>query len=241
MTSKPETRPTGDIRAITLEGEPVTYRVKRTSRKWSIGLQVDERGLLVTVPKRGASARSVEQVLRDKAGWVLKTLGEWRERAAPRLAWHEGARLPYLGAELVLAFNRANVRGRVLRLDGHVLATLPDPEDTTAVEKLMTRWYREEALALFRERVAHYARRLELAPPRIRLSTARTRWGSCNENGTITLNLRLVQLPLKLVDYVVAHELAHLKEMNHSARFWALVESLIPDYREAREKLKNLS
>lgn len=219
----------------------MTYRVRRTTRKWSIGLQVDERGLTVTVPRRGASARCIEQVLRDKAEWVLKKLGEWRARAAPALAWHEGAALPYLGRELALTFNRADVRGRVLRLDGHVLVTAPDPENPAIVKKLVLRWYRDEALALFRERVVVYAERLGVAMPRIRLSSARTRWGSCNENGTITLNLRLVQLPLRLVDYVVAHELAHLKEMNHSARFWALVEHMVPDYRDARAELRDLT
>lgn len=231
--------PDGEIRATCLKGESVTYQVKRTRRRSGIGLQIDARGLLVTVPKRGASARFIERVLQDKSGWVLTKLKGWQGRAAPPLAWHEGARLPYLGEELRLAFNRAEVRGRVLKLDSHLLVTLPNPESESAVEALVTRWYRQEALALFRERVAHYATRLGVAVSKIRLSSARTRWGSCNENGAVTLNLRLVQLPLRLVDYVVAHELAHLKEMNHSARFWAQVEEVLPDYREARKQLRD--
>lgn len=228
----------GEIRATCLKGEPVSYRVKRTRRRSIVGLQIDGRGLLVTVPKRGASARLIERVLQDKAGWVLTKLKEWQNHTAPRLAWHEGARLPYLGQELRLAFNRAEVRGRVLKLDGHLLVTLPDPGSESAVAALVTRWYRQEALALFRERVAHYAARFGVAAPRIRLSSARTRWGSCNENGAVTLNWRLLLLPRQLADYVVVHELAHLKEMNHSARFWALVEQALPDYREAMAQLR---
>ena len=232
--------PASDVRATCLKGEPVSYRVKRTHRRWSIGLQIDGRGLIVTVPKRGASIRFIEQVLQDKAEWVLEKLNAWQGRKVPQPAWHEGARMPYLGQELILSLNQADVRGRVLRLDGHFLVTLPDPANESAVEKLVIHWYRQQALALFCERATLYAGRLGVPPPRIRLSSARTRWGSCNENRTVFLNWRLVQRPLKLVDYVVAHELAHLKEMNHSERFWALVAQLVPDYREAKAELGEL-
>jgi hypothetical protein len=97
---------------------------------------------------------------------------------------------------------------------------------------------REHARAVLRERLALHAPRLGVAVPPLRLSSARTRWGSCNQRGGISLNWRLVFMPLAVVDYVVAHELAHLKEMNHGPRFWSVVEQLCPDWRALRSELR---
>jgi predicted metal-dependent hydrolase len=95
------------------------------------------------------------------------------------------------------------------------------------------------ASTLFCERTTLYARKLGVAVPRVSLSSARTRWGSCSEKGGIRINWRLIHLPLTLIDYVVAHELAHLIEMNHSQRFWAVVASVYPEWRAARRELKS--
>jgi predicted metal-dependent hydrolase len=100
---------------------------------------------------------------------------------------------------------------------------------------------RERARALFAERLAHYAGRLAHPLPALALSAARTRWGSCSTRSGIRLNWRLIHFPRDIVDYVVAHEVAHLREMNHSARFWALVGQLFPDYAQARRTLKELA
>ena len=99
-------------------------------------------------------------------------------------------------------------------------------------------WYGQQAITCFKQRIAIYAQALNLPVPPFRLSRAKTRWGSCNSRGIIHLNWRLIQMPLHLVDYVVAHELSHLIEMNHSARFWKLVESAYPEYLIARKELK---
>jgi hypothetical protein len=101
-------------------------------------------------------------------------------------------------------------------------------------------WIRAEALALFCERAARYAPLLGVAVPRIRLSNSKSQWGSCSADGRVLLCWRLTHLPLTLVDYVVAHELAHLLQLNHSSRFWALVGKLCPDYAHARKELNRL-
>ena len=107
-------------------------------------------------------------------------------------------------------------------------------------ERIVMDWYRSQALACFGERIAFYAPRLGVALPQLRLSYARTLWGSCNTRGVIHLNWRLIQKPLHLVDYVVAHELSHLIEMNHSSAFWRTVERVYPNYAAARKELKKL-
>jgi predicted metal-dependent hydrolase len=99
------------------------------------------------------------------------------------------------------------------------------------------KWYRRRAQSYFRDRVEHFSAQLAIDPPRVFISSAQTRWGSCNANREVRLNWRLIQAPPHIVDYVVAHELAHLKEMNHSARFWRIVERLCPGYAAARTEL----
>jgi predicted metal-dependent hydrolase len=106
------------------------------------------------------------------------------------------------------------------------------------VEHAVSCWYRQEAEQLFAGRVAQYAPLLKVAPRTIRLSSAKTQWGCCTVHGTVSLNVQLIKLPLRLVDYVVVHELAHLREMNHSAAFWSVVKSACPDYARLRNELK---
>jgi predicted metal-dependent hydrolase len=105
------------------------------------------------------------------------------------------------------------------------------------VAKVVTHWLREEALRLVVPKAAEFASRLERAAPPLRISNARSEWGSCNHRGEIRLNWRLAQLPPELADYVVAHEVAHLVELNHSSRFWAVVEALMPGHGARRKAL----
>jgi predicted metal-dependent hydrolase len=108
------------------------------------------------------------------------------------------------------------------------------------IEKSVMAWYRSQAIAYFSERIAVYAHKLGVAVPPLRLSYATSLWGSCNAHGVVRINWRLVQLPLYLIDYVVAHELSHLIEMNHSTAFWQTVSRIYPDYLQVRKELKKL-
>jgi len=108
----------------------------------------------------------------------------------------------------------------------------------TALRDSVLGFLRDHALALFRERAEMLAPRAGRSAPTIRLSNAKTQWGSCHPDGRVFLSWRLVHLDLHLVDYVIAHELAHLDEMNHSAKFWRVVERLYPDWRAARRELR---
>ena len=107
------------------------------------------------------------------------------------------------------------------------------------IEKVVTQWYRDEALRVFNECVEHFAPLLQVSPREVRLSSARTQWGSCTVHGMVRLNWQLVKMPLHLIDYVVVHELAHLVEMNHSPAFWRVVESACPEYKQCRAELRS--
>jgi predicted metal-dependent hydrolase len=221
-------------------GERIVPYLLRRGRRRTIGLSIDHRGLRVGAPPR-ASLREVEALIRHHADWVAKKLDEWRTRRRPEvLKIVDGLRLPMLGQSLeirlALGNNRAVWNGAVA--DPMLTLCLRSPGDAG---RILEKALREKARALFAERLAHYAQRLALAVPPLALSAARTRWGSCSLRSGIRLNWRLIHFPGDTVDYVVAHELAHLREMNHSPRFWAVVGELYPDYQAARNELKRLA
>jgi predicted metal-dependent hydrolase len=124
----------------------------------------------------------------------------------------------------------------VPRLTLHI--GLPQTATPDQIRDAVQSWLQREASRVFAERAAHFAALLGVRVKRLSLSSAATRWGSANANGSVRLHWRLIQHPLATIDYVVAHELAHLREMNHSERFWAVVRSVVPDYQEARASLR---
>jgi predicted metal-dependent hydrolase len=229
--------PAVEQRNIHLSGKEISYTLKRSGRRRSIGLRIDERGLTVNVPLR-ASEKWLHSVLQDKADWVLKQLDSWQAKKVAPIFWAEGARIPFRGEEFILTLT-PKLRGAVPQLHGEILHVPAGMEAEAAqIEKAVTEWYRVEALRVFGECVEHFAPLLRVAPRDVKLSAARTQWGSCTVQGVVRLNWQLVKMPLHLIDYVVVHELAHLVEMNHSAAFWRVVESACPDYRQCRAELR---
>lgn len=224
---------------LCLSGQAIPYTLKISSRRRSIGLKIDQHGLTVHVPRRLAP-RTLESLLQAKADWITRKLAELQQRPPP-MEWRDGAPLHYLGQEIRLAL-RQDSRSRAVEFDSaRLYVALPNPENAQAVQRKVAQWYAKQARADFSRRLALLAARLGVAVPPLFLSNARTRWGSCNAKGEIRLHWRLIQAPPAIIHYVVAHELAHLKEMNHSATFWQWVETLCPEYRSARQALKALS
>lgn len=230
--------PEREERIIHLAGEAVPYLLKRSARRKTIALRIDGKGCLTVNAPARASQRRLDALLQEKAGWVLTTLAEVRARRVPAPAWRDGETLPFLGGELRLALCQGSAR-KGPELDGDCLVVaLPDPLDDAAVQSRVVKWYRQQALAHFAARVAVYAGHLGVAHPPLRLSSAATRWGSCNARGEIRLNWRLIKAPHHLIDYVVAHELSHLRHLDHSPRFWRTVAQLYPDHAVARSELR---
>lgn len=223
------------VRLALLEGRPVEFRFQRRRRR-TIAIKVGEHGLAVSAPLR-APWREVEGFLHEKARWILRKLDERAAAGAPRTIYGEqGESLPLLGQEVVLVLSQARTAATLIGSELHL--SLPRPERRGAVRSLLLDWLKARALAALAPRVAHYAARVSLPPPPLKLSNARTQWGVCMASGRIRLSWRLVHLHPELADYVVAHEVAHLVELNHSDRFWALVEWLYPHWREARERIE---
>ena len=221
-------------------GSHVSYRLKLSARRRTVGMRVDEHGLTVNAPSR-IGKQSLERMLQERADWIITKLGEWQARQTPKIEWSDGERLLFLGNEIELCLMR-DIRSRRVELSaGRLQLALPQPEVPETVARKVMQWYRREALSDFTRRVELLTTRLAVPQPTVCLSSAKTRWGSCNSKGEIRLNWRLIQAPPHIIHYVAAHELAHLKEMNHSPRFWAVVGRMCPDYKQAREELKAIS
>lgn len=224
-------------RSVQLNGKAIAYTLKRSNKRCSIGLRIDDRGLTVNVPLR-ASEKWLHTVLQDKAHWVIDKLENWRANKPAPPQWLDGQHAFFLGKPLILRvvaslFDAPPQLGGV-QLFVHVTGSA----DERAVERVVTQWYQREAENLFRGRVAHYAPLMNVSPRMVKLSAARTQWGSCTARGNVRLNWQLIRMPLHLIDYVVVHELAHLTEMNHSAAFWRVVGEVCPDYAKRRRELR---
>ncbi len=229
------------LRSLTIGSRTLHYALKRSARR-SIGFAIDSTGLMITAP-RWVTLADIETAITEKQRWIFTKLIEWQtrveQRALPKVDWKDGAEVPYLGQPVrvklgspqgTLAFNAD---------EGALQVPLPLQADPQQIKDRVQGWLQGEAKRLFGERLAIYAEKLGVNYRAYALSSAATRWGSCSSDGKIRLNWRLIHFPLSIIDYVVAHELAHLREMNHSPRFWQTVESIFPEFREARQTLKS--
>ncbi len=229
--------PAIEQRSVQLIGKAITYTLKRSNKRRSIGLRIDDRGLTVNVPLR-ASEKWLHSVLHDKAHWVIDKLENWRVNKPAPPQWVDGQHASFLGKPLTLRVV-ASLFDAPPQLHGvQLFVHVTDSANERVVEQAVTQWYQHKAENLFKERVAHYAPLMNVSPRMVKISAARTQWGSCTARGSVRLNWQLIKMSLRLIDYVVVHELAHLVEMNHSAAFWRVVGEACPDYAKLRRELR---
>ena len=230
-------------RQAVCEGMVVRYAFTRSQRR-TIGFQVGPQGLSVRAPSR-TPLYVVDAAVQEKAAWIVRKLREvaTRPHAQHPLAmrWADGMELPYLGRSVMLRMDRRQPRSAAPSWDaaGDTL-WLPLGADATPaqLQRAMQRWMQAQALVLFGQRLAHFAPLLGVRWSSLRLSNARTRWGSAKSDGTVRLHWRLLQFRPEVIDYVVVHELSHLRVMDHSPAFWATVASVVPAYAALRRELK---
>jgi predicted metal-dependent hydrolase len=222
---------TEGIGLIELDGRTIEYRFARRRRR-TLGLSVDAHGLKVAAPLH-APWREIDAFLREKQRWIVARLDEWARVPKPLLLHGvSGESLPLFGIAHTLEVHEG--ARSVHHEPGRLAVCAPR---WRALETLV-RWLKARALDALTPRAAHFAARLGRTAPPVRLSNARRQWGVCGADGSIRLSWRLVHLAPELADYVVAHEVAHLVELNHSRRFWAQVAALYPQWRGAREQLE---
>jgi predicted metal-dependent hydrolase len=239
-------------REVQLGGHLVAYELRRARRR-SIGFVVGAEGLSVAAP-RWVVQSDIEAALREKTAWILRKLAEQRERGerlqAARVAWRNGAEIPFLGETVVVVLDPhagCAPSGALFKPDAgaptgetrHALhLALPQHAAAEQIRDAVQSWLQRQARRIFDERCAHFAERLGVRLRRLSLSSAQTRWGSASADGSVRLNWRLVHFGMSTIDYVVAHELAHLRHMDHGPKFWGAVRSVVPDVERARGTLK---
>lgn len=227
---------------IELEGRVIAFTLRRSSRR-SIGFTISRAGLAVTAPRR-VSERDIRRALVTKAGWILTKLDAWAARpAAPELVLETGASLPWLGRDLTLDLRGGGVRTTVRR-EGDRLILKHDPDlagelRTRTLTQALQRFYKREGEAFMAPKVEAYATALGKPVRKVIVRDQKRRWGSCASDATIRLNWRLMGFPEELVDYVCAHEAAHLVEANHSPAYWRVVEGLMPDWKPRRQRMRD--
>ena len=236
-------------RLVKLRGSEVAYEFQRGKRR-TIGLSVGAEGLSVRAP-RWTTLAEVDATLQEKAGWVLAKLAESRERAGrmaqARTVWADGVVIEHLGQPLRVVLDPAHgftQKGAVFEpAVGDAPATLrlglAHNAGPAQIRDAAQAWLMKRASAVFAERLDHFAPVLGVRWSRLRLSSAGTRWGSASADGSIRLNWRLIHLSMDMIDYVVVHELSHLRHMDHSPQFWDVVASVMPDHQQRRRALKS--
>lgn len=233
--------PLNGRRRVQLSEHVLDYALLRSKRR-SIGFLIDDDGLRITAPK-WVTIAEIEQAIREKQRWIFAKLNERREnfarRLQPQMQWCDGAALPYLGADIALRIVATQAAGIAFDAATRELTVcLPADAAEQQLKDRVQGWLQLEAKQLFAERLPLYAEKLDVSYQSFALSSAMTQWGSCTVDGKIRLNWRLIHFALPLIDYVIAHELAHLREMNHGPRFWATVQSVFPEFAAAKKALR---
>jgi len=252
-TLAPETIPLGAKWRIVRHGDQAVGFSLLRSRRRSIGFVIQDEGLRVTAPN-WVTLTQIDEAVIEKMPWILAKLQNWQARkerlAMAHTRWQSGGELPYMGCKIILRSGTpgAHVAHGSAYFEGNAEAPehgqilwlpLPNDADTHRIRDMTQAWLQGRARIWFEQRLKYFLDKTGLSISRWRLSSAATRWGSCTSDGHIMLNWRLIHFSPMVIDYVIAHELAHLREMNHSQDFWSEVQQLYPDYQQAKKMLKH--
>lgn len=242
-----------------LQGQLVDYELLR-SRRRSITFSVSPKGLSVRAPS-GMALATIEDAVQEKSRWIVSKIGGMQQRqeriASQRVIWQDGAQLAYLGQTLQVRLTDLATAAPPARHAAKGLAILTALEASSAasaqwalelalpmtasaehIRDATKAWLVRQATQHYTGRMHHFAALLGVNWRKLALSSAATRWGSAKADGSIRLHWRLIQFSPAMIDYVVAHELSHLRELNHSPRFWATLASVLPDYEQPQKLLK---
>lgn len=224
---------------ITLQGQEVAYFLSRVRSRKSLTVQVNAQGELhVRIPWR-VTLSQTEHFIRDHAPWVLQRLQLANKAMASRPILKEGSILPFLDTSLLLCYGTVQIRP-IFREEDRLWVSGPDHSPQTLIKRL-EQWYRSQAQQHLALCLEDWSNQLGLRFERMMIRDQKSRWGSCSAKKTISLNWRLMFMPTRVVDYVMIHELCHLRHMNHSAEFWAMVGGIIPEYAKHRHCLRLFS
>ena len=213
----------------------------RTERSKSASIEIEDDIVKVVVPK-SLSDKRIEDLIKNRTAWIRQKLKIQTETIRPKpKEYVNGESFTYLGRNYRLKCIRG-ATGQVKLKNGYLNVPIAKSVSGTTLEQSVRQslhqWYRERALEKLKEKTNRYASILGVNPQSVDLKEYKARWGSCSSSGDVTYNWRIIIAPHHIVDYIVVHELCHLLEHNHGPKYWKLVQSVIPNYREHKEWLK---
>lgn len=219
----------------TLKAECSLVRSKRKT----LGITVHPAGQVVIRAPEGMAEEEIWRLVEQKAGWIGRKLSQMKaaEEEIITRQYREGEEFLYLGDIYYLKLEKSKGKRARVFIEGQQLVYMGESVERDRIEKTVKAWYKETARVYLLERTAYYAAQIGSCPGQIRIREQKTRWGSCSSKGNLNFNWRLIMALPEVVDYVVVHELCHLKHMNHSREFWNCVEEILPDYRERKKWL----
>jgi predicted metal-dependent hydrolase len=243
MTSSPAAIERSEVRFGT---KIIGYAIRRSPRRATVAIAVDPAGDVIVTAPQPASVERLDNIVHSKASWILQRLRRQSDRppAPSAKEFVSGETFLYLGRQHRLRVDLDD-SPRPLRLERGWLR-VPVPRDLDEAQRAafvraaLIDWYGARARERLPEHVATWAKKLHIAPPALLVADPRKRWGSASPSGTIRLNWRIIQASRALIDYVVAHELAHLEHPNHTAEFWAALGRVMPDYDGRKVRLRTL-
>ena len=220
------------------KGNGFVAKIIRTSRIKTASVKVEEGKVSVVVPQN-LTDNGIEKLVKGKTRWIREKIYLHRQSAPSKSKEYiSGESFSYLGRNYRLKLEtRASTNVRLV--NGRLLVSLPKASRTSAnIQMALTGWYKSHAEQKLQEKVKRYAEIVGVKPVSVGISDFKSRWGSCHTNGKIQFNWKIVIAPNRVVDYVVVHELCHMKHHDHSPKFWKLVSKVMPDYLDCKEWLK---
>lgn len=232
--------------AVQFGGTRIEYAVRRSARRRTVAVAVDPRlGVLVAAPDAVPLSR-LDALVHRKARWIVERLRRVRrtEQPLPQREFVSGEGYLYLGRQYRLRVVPVTEAGDTRLAGGWLVVpvqkALRGAERAAAARAAVEFWYRRHAAQRLPDRVRQWAGLVGVAEPRVVIRSQQRRWASCDAQGTLRFNWRIVQAPMRLVDYVVAHELVHLRHKEHSKAFWAVLGRAMPDYEPRAEDLRRI-
>lgn len=236
------------MKKIIHDSQEIVYSVERTKRSRTLAIVVSASADVIVRVPYSAGLHLVEDFVREKADWILTKQKKFKKHISlhPKKQFKNGEKFYFLGEEAYLAISKGQkIRTKVSLNNEHIEIVLNENIEDDKVEeeisKALQKWYFKQAKDVISDRVERYSKVMDLYPSKVIIKNQKKRWGSCSFDGIVRFNWRIVIAPLDVLDYIVVHELGHLKVRDHSKKFYSLVEQVLPDYRLRRKWLKDNS